>query len=133
VRSRRTPAAGPHESSTEKAARAYLNTVRPDLVTVDTEMVSVQGDLLQAKQNPNQSGLPDQMAQDAQKAHDGINNIRDDFATAGSDDDSNLGNAEADLYVATNDLKIRWGRLWPTPGTQIRPRWLSSRPRTRTR
>ena len=107
--------------------------MRPDLVTVDTEMVSVQGDLLQAKQNPNQSGLPDQMAQDAQKAHDGINNIRDDFATAGSDDDSNLGNAEADLYVATNDLKIRWGRLWPTPGTQIRPRWLSSRPRTRTR
>lgn len=84
-------------------AIAYVNTFRTDAGQVNANIEVVAIDI-------GSKASIDRVAQDAQQAHDNLDNVRDDFAQT-TTTSGNLGNAELEVFTAANDLKNAMGAL----------------------
>ncbi len=95
--------AGGKKTPVAQQARDYVAKYGPNCYSVASNVQGVQTDL--AAKAPSL----DQIAQDAQQAHDNINDIRDNFASAS--DGGALGNDETEVFGAANDLKNAMGAV----------------------
>ena len=75
-----------------------------------TEAHQVQANLQVVQIDIGSKGSIDQLAQDAQTAHDNLDQMRQDFALDAGDS-GNLGDAETEVFAAANDLKNAMGAL----------------------
>lgn len=96
--------AGPQQD-----AQSYIKSMRRDINTIQVSVQSVQAGLLILQKNGATPDAINQFAQLAQQAHDSIDAVRQDFATG--DTSGNLGNAEAELFTAADDLKNAMGAV----------------------
>jgi hypothetical protein len=99
---------GGKSETPRQVARAYIKTMHMDWNTVQVSVQSVQVGITLVSKGASQ-GAVDQFAQLAQQAHDSIDNVRNDFATA--DTTGDLGNAEVEVFTAANDLKNAMGAV----------------------
>jgi hypothetical protein len=90
-------------------ARAYISNHGPDINRVQANVLNVEIAIGEAVKSSTQANV-NQLAEQAQTAHDNIDNIRDDFATDSSDP-GELGNAELNAFSGANDLKNAMGAL----------------------
>lgn len=93
----------------EQEARAYISNHGPDINRVQANVLVAELAVAAVVKSRTQANV-NQLAQEAQTAHDNIDNIRDDFATDSSDP-GELGNAELNAFSGANDLKNAMGAL----------------------
>ncbi len=103
----------------EADARNYILAHAADAYRVRANVKNVEDDIGAAAQDATQSNI-DQLAIEAQTAHDDIDEIRADFTT--SDLSGALGDAELNAFSGANDLKNAMGAIvtWtgdPNPAT----------------
>jgi hypothetical protein len=79
-------------------ARSYIKKMHLDTGKVQASVQVVQIDI------GSKTTSVDQLAQDAQEAHDLIGSLRDDFAIA-SGASGSLGDAETEAFMAATDLR----------------------------
>jgi ABC-type transporter Mla subunit MlaD len=91
-----------HKSVAQQAS-SYIAAHGSDISGVQASVQAVQVDI---KANSS----IDQLAQDAQQAHDNIDSVRDDFALNTTMSGA-LGNDETEVFGAANDLKNAMGAL----------------------
>jgi hypothetical protein len=103
-----TAAVAPSIPKAETEARAYIVAHGGDGYRVRAIMANLIAEYGAFKAAPSQTTL-DQLATVAQQAHDDLDAIRANFATA--TDPGTLGNAELDAFSGANDLKNAMGAL----------------------
>ncbi len=100
----------PAQPATDAKAVAYIDKLKQDTGVVQASVEVVQISLGQAIHSSSSQGDIDQVAQQAQQAHDQIDGLRDDFAQT-NETNGELGNAETEVFTAANDLKNAMGAL----------------------
>lgn len=94
---------GGHADNARRDARSYIT----GNLGIEADHVTAYVAVVEIDIGPHTS--IDKVAQDAQQAHDHLDAVRDDFATA--DDSGDLGKAETEVFTAANDLKNAMGAL----------------------
>lgn len=92
----------------EQDARSYILDHASDAYQVQANLENVEADLGSVINSSTVANI-DQLAEDAQSAHDNIDTIRTDFTT--SDTSGTLGNAELDTFAGANELKNAMGAI----------------------
>jgi hypothetical protein len=98
------------KGATMRAARSYIASFGPDAQQVSAYVSDVQVALGLLIKSPTQANL-DQVAQLAQEAHDGLDNLRLNLAPGWDGDSDTLGSAELNVSSGSNDLKNAMGAL----------------------
>jgi hypothetical protein len=106
-----------HSAATgKKEALSYIKHFGVDMAKVNAYVLEEELALLAFTKKQTESKLIS-LSQAAQKAHDGINSIRNDFVLAGQiTDNSQMGLAETNIWQGANGLKNAMGQMVAVTG-----------------
>jgi hypothetical protein len=91
-----------HKTGAQQAS-SYITAHSSDISGVQASVQAVKADI-------TANASMDQLAQDAQQAHDNLDGVRDDFAV-NTTTSGTLGDDETEVFGAANDLKNAMGAL----------------------
>jgi hypothetical protein len=107
----------PPQPQPDPKAVGYIKTHNDDLNTVNADITLAELALIPAVKSASGVNL-EKLAEAAQKAHDDIDGIRDDFAAnTTTDTSSTVGQAEVNIWAGANDLKNSMGQLVAVAGS----------------